>query len=119
MIKKTVGYILRKLLFLIPENWLIRYVRGIFDKKDTSFLTVIMRNHLSERYKKADEEQKKKLGLLIWRSPAAVRYFKERTFPDQIVVRFENIIKRNRESEVCEIGTGNGRLINYLISKIT
>lgn len=114
MIKRIGLYILNKLQVLIPESILVYYAKRIFDKKDKSLITLIIRNCFSERYKNATAEEKKKLGLLVWRSKGAAHYFKNRTHSEKIINKFTGIIQKNNNFDVCEIGTGNGNLMSIL-----
>ncbi len=119
MIKKIGLYLLKKFQFLIPESIFIRYTKGVLDKKDTSFTTSIVRNYFSNLYKNANPEKKKRLGLLMWRSEAAIQYFKNRNTPKPIIDKFLSITKQYNSFDICEIGTGNGYLINALSKHVS
>lgn len=114
MIKKIASRILAVLLVFLPKRILMGRVEGLFNKKDNTLLTLSLRRYFDKCYKNSDTEGQKELSSLLWRSSAATGYFQQRDFSENIVNKFYSIILESNCSSVCEIGTGNGRLIGAL-----
>ncbi|MBL7196747.1 MAG: class I SAM-dependent methyltransferase [Candidatus Omnitrophica bacterium] len=113
---RSIGYII---LDLIPKGTLIHHVQHIFDKRNSSLFVSFLRGYFSECYKTADSDEQKRIGFLLWRSKAATHYFKNRTPSELIIDRFHSVIKKFDGYLVCEIGTGNGYLVNALSQRST
>lgn len=111
--KKIIKSFIFAILSLVPKSFMISYLDNFFDKKDKSISHSILVSYFSEYYKNSDQEKQKDIGYLFWRSKSAINYFRERTVPPAIVDRFQNVIEKN-DGCVCEVGTGNGYLIDVL-----
>lgn len=111
IIKKVGRHLIGWLTYIIPEKVFIKYAKGILVKKDKSFLTKIVRIYFNELYKHATPEKKKQLGLMVWGSKAAIQYFQERTYSKSTVNQFLSVILEHSDYDICEIGTGNGKLV--------
>jgi len=118
IMKKVLKFILYKILRLFPRKLLVGYSQSFFDKKDNSFSVKIVRGFLGECYESGTMDIQKDIGFALWRSKAATNYLSKRTIPDSVVEKFANVIINNPGYDVCEIGAGNGYLIEILSKKI-
>jgi hypothetical protein len=118
VIKSAADTVVYAIFSCMPKGILVHYGQYIWDKNNNSLFVSYIRNYFSRYYENAEPNEQKRIGLLFWRSRAAARYFKNRVFSDSVVGRFYDVISKYDGYAVCEIGTGNGELINGLSRRL-
>lgn len=99
----------------VPKRVLIFLSPNIFVKSVDSFYYRIVRKIFSYHFKNVDSAEKKELIDLLWKSGGARRYFLSREVIDKYeAAKLIKIMEEHSNYPVCEIGTGNGSLLNFL-----
>lgn len=104
--------------FLISRLLLSTADGDLLDKRQNGVMIRLKRMVLSFCFRKLNSEKRKQFNNCVWSSRVASGFFKSRIFPEVVIATMADLIQSYGDYDVCEIGCGNGQLLNILSARI-